>query len=77
MVFLMGPNKSQTTSYPVIAVRDGIVFPKTENVLVFGRAKSIETINESLKRDKKMVLIQQKNVNEEDPKKEEKRCHSY
>jgi ATP-dependent Lon protease len=71
MVFLMGPNKSQTTSYPVIAVRDGIVFPKTENVLVFGRAKSIATINEALKRDKKMVLIMQKNVNDEDPKKED------
>lgn len=66
----MGP-KSQTTTYPVIAVRDGIVFPKTENVLVFGRAKSIATINETLKRDKKMVLIMQKNVNEEDPKKED------
>lgn len=70
MVFLMGP-KPQATSYPIIAVRDGIVFPKTENVLVFGRAKSIATINEALKRDKKMVLIMQKNVNEEDPKKED------
>lgn len=70
MVFLMGP-KSQTTTYPVIAVRDGIVFPKTENVLVFGRAKSIATINEALKRDKKMVLIMQKNINDEDPKKED------
>ncbi|MCX6732016.1 MAG: endopeptidase La [Candidatus Roizmanbacteria bacterium] len=66
----MGP-KTQTSTYPVIAVRDGIVFPKTENVLVFGRAKSIATINESLKKDKKMVLIMQKNVNEEDPKKED------
>lgn len=65
----MGP-KTQTI-YPVIAVRDGIVFPKTENVLVFGRAKSLATINESLKRDKKMVLIMQKNANEEDPKKED------
>ncbi|MFH0773306.1 MAG: endopeptidase La [bacterium] len=63
--------KTQTAFYPVIAVRDGIVFPKTENVLVFGRAKSIATINETLKRDKKMVLIMQKNVNDEDPKKED------
>ncbi len=69
MVIILG-NKVQNPSYPVIAVRDGIVFPKTENVLVFGRAKSIATINEALKRDKKMVLIMQKNVNEEDPKKE-------
>ncbi len=70
MVFLIG-NKAQTSTYPVIAVRDGIVFPKTENVLVFGRSKSIATINETLKRDKKMVLLMQKNVNEEDPKKED------
>jgi ATP-dependent Lon protease len=70
MVFLLG-NKEQTANYPVIAVRDGIVFPKTENVLVFGRTKSIATINETLKRDKKMVLIMQKNVNEEDPKKDD------
>jgi len=70
MVFLMGPQTS-TSIYPIIAVRDGIVFPKTENVLVFGRSKSIATINETLKRDKKMVLIMQKNVNEEDPKKED------
>jgi len=69
MVIILG-NKVSNPSYPVIAVRDGIVFPKTENVLVFGRAKSIATINEALKRDKKMVLIMQKNVNEEDPKKE-------
>jgi len=64
-------SQEQALSYPVIAVRDGIVFPKTENVLVFGRAKSIATINEALKRDKKMVLLMQKNVNEEDPKKED------
>lgn len=69
MIFYMD-SKTQLFSYPVIAVRDGIVFPKTENVLVFGRAKSVATINEALKRDKKMVLIMQKNVNEEDPKKE-------
>jgi len=69
MVIILG-NKVSNPSYPVIAVRDGIVFPKTENVLVFGRSKSIATINEALKRDKKMVLIMQKNVNEEDPKKE-------
>jgi len=66
----MGP-KTPTSSYPIIAVRDGIVFPKTENVLIFGRSKSIATINETLKRDKKMVLIMQKNINEEDPKKED------
>lgn len=71
MSFFTPSNKPELATYPIIAVRDGVVFPKTENVLIFGRSKSIATINEALKRDKKMVLIMQKNINEEDPKKEE------
>jgi len=71
MSFFTPQNKPELSSYPVIAVRDGLVFPKTENVLIFGRAKSIATINEALKRDKKMVILMQKNVNDEDPKKED------
>lgn len=71
MSFFTPTNKPELATYPIIAVRDGVVFPKTENVLIFGRSKSIATINEALKRDKKMVLIMQKNINEEDPKKEE------
>lgn len=71
MSFFTPQNKPELATYPIIAVRDGVVFPKTENVLIFGRSKSIATINEALKRDKKMVLIMQKNINEEDPKKEE------
>lgn len=69
MAFLINPSKQ--TIYPVVAVRDGIVFPKTENVLVFGRAKSTATINEALKKDKKMVLVMQKNTMSDDPKRED------
>mgnify|MGYP001600826744 CR=1 FL=1 len=69
MAFLMGsPNQ---VTLPIIAVRDGIVFPKTENVLVFGRLKSITTINEALKSDKRIVLVMQKNSSVEDPRKED------
>ncbi len=64
-------DKQTKKIFPVIAVREGIVFPKTENVLVFGRQKSVATINEALKRDKKMVLLLQKKTEQEDPKKEE------
>jgi len=60
---------SQQSIYPVVAVRDGIIFPKTENVLVFGRQKSVLTINEVLKKDKKMVLVMQKTSSVEDPQK--------
>jgi len=69
MVFLSGA--SEQSKYPVVAMRDGIVFPNTENVLVFGRQKSIAAIDEALKRDKKIVLLIQKNSIHDDPKKEE------
>ena len=69
MIFLSGP--SNQSVLPIIAVRDGIVFPKTENVLTFGRSKSISTINEALKKDKRVVLVMQKNSAVEDPKKDD------
>ncbi|MDO8496910.1 MAG: endopeptidase La, partial [bacterium] len=65
MAFIIGA--SEQSIYPVVAVRDGIIFPGSENVLVFGRSKSIEAVNEALKRDKNMVLVMQKNANVEDP----------
>jgi len=69
MTILIGSSNQQIL--PIIAVRDGIVFPKTENVLVFGRLKSITTINEVLKKDKKIVLVMQKNATVEEPTKED------
>src|SRR3989344_5472827 len=53
---------------PLVTVREGIVLPNTENVLIFGRSKSTQAINEALRRDKKIVLIMQKNSSLDDPK---------
>lgn len=61
----------EQSTYPVIAVRDGIIFPKTENVLVFGRSKSVEAINAAQKGDKKVVLLLQKNQMTEEPDKDQ------
>ncbi len=52
---------SNQAKYPIVAVRDGIVFPSTENVLLFGREKSILAIDECLKRDNRIVILMQKN----------------
>ncbi|MCL4364493.1 endopeptidase La [Patescibacteria group bacterium] len=66
MAFLIGA--SEQSVHPVSAVRDGIVFPGTENVLVFGRPKSVSAINVALKKDKKLILLMQKNSTIDDPK---------
>jgi len=62
---------SEQSKYPIIAVRDGIVFPSTENVLLFGREKSILAVNEGLNHGGKIVIVMQKNPNVNNPKKED------
>ena len=52
---------------PLIPVRDGIVFPGTENVLAFGRDKSVEAIKKSLDNEKEVVLVMQKSGSIDDP----------
>lgn len=69
MSFLLG--SSEQSVYPIVAIRDAIVFPGTENVLVFGRQKSLLGIEEGMKREKKIVLVMQKNSSVDDPKKED------
>jgi len=53
--------------YPVVAVRDGIVFPSTENVLLFGREKSVLAVNEGMARDAEVIVVLQKNANINNP----------
>lgn len=63
--------QSNQSIYPIVAVRDGIVFPSTENVLLFGREKSVLAVNEGLKKDNRIVILMQKNPQINDPKKED------
>lgn len=65
MVLIVGA--TEQSNYPLVAVREGIVFPNTENALVFGRQKSVLAINEALRKDKKIVLVMQKNPASDDP----------
>lgn len=64
-----------TFSLPIVPVRDGIVLPFTENVLVFGRKKTIEAINTAMKGSRQVVLAMQKDSNIDDPKLEN--LHEY
>lgn len=62
---------SDEKMYPIVPVRDGIVFPGAEQVLLFGRSKSILAIDEALKREKKIILLMQKNPDVNDPRPED------
>lgn len=54
-------------TYPVIPIRDGVVFPNTEIVLTFGRPKSLSAIEASNSTDRMVVLSMQKTPHIMDP----------
>ncbi len=52
---------------PVVPLRDGIVFPSTDNVLTFGRNKSVAAMEAAFSSDKQIVILMQKNPTIADP----------
>jgi len=54
---------------PLLPLRDIVVFPNMVIPLFVGRDKSIAALNEVMKKDKKIILITQKNSEIDDPKK--------
>ena len=53
-------NTESNRTYPVVALREGVVFPNTEAHLTFGRPKSSSAIEAAQKGDKHIIFIAQK-----------------
>ncbi len=51
---------SSVKKHVVVAIKSGMIFPYTENVLVFGRPKSVSAINSVLETTKQFVVLMQK-----------------
>ena len=56
-------------SLPLLPLRDIVVYPSMVIPLFVGRDKSISALNEVMKKDKKIILVTQKNSEIDDPKK--------
>ena len=54
---------------PLLPLRDIVVFPSMIIPLFVGRDKSINALNDVMKKEKKIVLVTQKNSEVDDPKK--------
>jgi len=54
-------------SLPMVTLREGVVFPHTESVLVFGREASRKAIEAAEKGDKQIVIAAQKDLSVEKP----------
>jgi len=57
----------QGTVYPVLPLRDIVVFPGMIVPLFVGREKSVKALEEVMKDDKQILLIAQKNASLDDP----------
>ncbi|MBI3955695.1 endopeptidase La [Candidatus Gottesmanbacteria bacterium] len=53
--------------FPVVPIRDGIVYPGTEMILTFGRSRSVSAIEAAQSSLKRVVLVMQKNHSVNDP----------
>src|SRR5258708_8873107 len=56
---------------PVIPIRDGIIFPNTDSVLVFGRPKSLTALDSAFQGERIVCFVQQKNARLNDPNPED------
>ena len=55
-------------TYPVVTIRDSIVFPDSESALLFGRERSVNAIKSAIaKHDNKIVLVMQRKSQTDDP----------
>ena len=53
--------------YPVLPLRDIVVFPHMIVPLFVGREKSVRALEEVMKSDKQILLVAQKNAGQDDP----------
>ncbi|NOX96036.1 MAG: endopeptidase La [Alphaproteobacteria bacterium] len=58
---------SDTTIYPVLPLRDIVVFPGMIVPLFVGREKSVNALENVMQNDKKILLVAQKDAGDDDP----------
>ena len=62
---------SNPVTYPVLALRDIVVFPNMVVPLFVGRDKSVRALENVMENDKKILLVAQKDAGDNDPSVEE------
>src|SRR5512134_2516971 len=53
--------------YPILPLRDIVVFPHMIVPLFVGREKSVKALEDVMKEDKQILLVTQKNAAQDDP----------
>src|SRR5947199_3265923 len=61
------PTSGEAELFPVLPLRDIVVFPHMIVPLFVGREKSIKALEEVMREDKRILLVAQKNPADDDP----------
>lgn len=61
------PNQSAGANYPVLPLRDIVVFPHMVVPLFVGRDKSVNALENVVQSNKKILLLTQRNASDDDP----------
>ena len=64
-------DKNQKEDFPVLPLRDIVVFPHMIVPLFVGREKSVRALEDVMKDDKQILLVAQKNAADDDPGKDD------
>lgn len=68
MAIVLNPKfRELSLTLPLVAIREGVIFPHTESVLTFGRPKSVNAVMAAFKADKKIIIVTQKDAQVHDP----------
>lgn len=62
---------SNERTIPVVAIREGVVFPHTEALLTFGRPKSVAGVNAAYQSDRLICFVSQKYSQVADPEEDQ------
>ena len=63
----MSTDVSSTLSYPLLPLRDVVVYPQIVQPLFVGRPRSIKALEIAMASDKQILLVAQKNASEDEP----------
>lgn len=70
-IILDKSSPSKHRAIPLVAIRDGVIFPRTEVVLTFGRPKSVAGVEAAFRTDKQIAFVTQKTPSLPEPKEED------
>ncbi|NCN59149.1 endopeptidase La [Candidatus Roizmanbacteria bacterium CG22_combo_CG10-13_8_21_14_all_38_20] len=63
--------KEDRKLYPVVTIRDGVIFPSSESILTFGRSRTLGAVDTAMKTDKQMIVLMQKDSRVNEPQAED------